>query len=123
MTKRRSRGPQGSTRAKADEGSVSARRFRSGRVVRLLLLGATVALAAVLATSSVRTWIDQREQLDEARREASELDARIESLQAEIATRTSEDGARIDALCFGPYVEPGVEVYSIPGVDGCVSAD
>jgi cell division protein FtsB len=92
-------------------------------VVRLLLLGATVALAAVLATSSVRTWIDQREQLDEARREASELDARIESLQAEIATRTSEDGARIDALCFGPYVEPGVEVYSIPGVDGCVSAD
>jgi cell division protein FtsB len=98
------------------------RRFRSGRVVRLLLLGATLALAAALATSSVRTWIDQREQLDEARREASDLDARIESLQAEIATRTSEDGARIDALCFGPYVEPGVEVYSIPGVDGCVSA-
>jgi hypothetical protein len=102
--------------------TASPRRFRSGRVVRLLLLGATVALAAALATSSVRTWIDQREQLDEARREASDLDARIESLQAEITTRTSEDGARIDALCFGPYVEPGVEVYSIPGVDGCVSA-
>jgi len=92
-------------------------------VVRILLIGATVALAAALATSSVRTWIDQREQLEDARREASELDARIESLQSEIATRTSEDGARIEALCFGPYVEPGVEVYSIPGVDGCVSAD
>ena len=100
-----------------------ARRFRSGRIVRVLMIGATLALAAVLGTSSVRTWMTQRDQVSDARREASELDARIASLEAEIATRTSDQGARIEALCFGPYVEVGVEVYSVPGVDGCVSTD
>ena len=99
-----------------------ARRFRSGRIVRLLLIGATITLAGALGTSSIRTWVDQREQLDGADREAIELDARIVSLEAEIATRTSEEAARIEALCFGPYVEPGVEVYSVPGVDGAASA-
>lgn len=99
------------------------RRFRSGRFVRVMLIGATVALAAVLGASSVRTWANQRNQLEGARREASELDTRIASLEAEIATRTTDEGARIEALCFGPYVEPGVEVYSIPGVDGCVSGN
>ena len=97
------------------------RRFRSGRFVRFALIGATVALAVVLGASSVGTWAEQRQQLDDARREAAELDDRIASLEAEIATRTSDEGARIEALCFGPYVEPGVEVYSIPGVSGCVS--
>ena len=87
------------------------------------MIGTTVALAAVLAASSVRTWLEQRQQIDDARQEADHLDARIRSLEAEIATRTSDEGARIEALCFGPYVEPGVEVYSIPGVDGCVSGD
>ena len=113
------RGGSRKERRRSDE--TPARRFRSGRFVRLLLIGATIMLAVALGTSSVRTWVDQREQLDGARREASELDDRIASLEAEIATRTSAEGARIEALCFGPYVEPGVEVYSIPGVDGCVS--
>jgi len=91
--------------------------------VRMVLIGLTITLAAVLGASSVRTWANQRSQIDEARRDADELDARIASLEAEIATRTSEEGARIEALCFGPYVEPGVEVYSIPGVDGCVTGN
>jgi len=86
-----------------------------------LLIGATITLAGALGTSSIRTWVNQRDQLDGADREATELDTRIASLEAEIATRTSEESSRIEALCFGPYVEPGVEVYSIPGVDGCVS--
>ena len=103
------------------KGDAPPRRFRSGRFVRVLLIGATVGLAVVLGASSVRTWAEQRDQLDDARREAADLDARIASLEAEIATRTSDEGARIEALCFGPYVEPGVEVYSIPGVSGCVS--
>lgn len=91
--------------------------------MRAVLIAATVSLAGVLGASSVRTWANQRNQLENARREASELDARVASLEAEIATRTSDEGARIEALCFGPYVEPGVEVYSIPGVDGCVSGN
>lgn len=117
-------GPAGRVRSRKEGPSsdeISARRFRSGRIVRLLLIGATITLAGALGTSSIRTWVNQRDQLDGADREASELDTRIASLEAEIATRTSEEGARIEALCFGPYVEPGVEVYSIPGVDGCVS--
>lgn len=104
-----------------DQPEAPPRRFRSGLSVRVALIGATVALATLLGASSVRTWINQRDQVDDARRDAVELDARIASLEAEIATRTSSEGSRIEALCFGPYVEPGVEVYSIPGVDGCVS--
>ncbi len=127
---RRSQRPAGRAGRKRTEAGPDAdrpsdgsprRRFRSGHFVRFLLIAASVVVAATLGASSVRTWIDQRDQLDDARREASELDERIASLEAEIATRTSDEGARIEALCFGPYVEPGVEVYSIPGIDGCVS--
>ncbi|MFQ5556998.1 MAG: septum formation initiator family protein [Acidimicrobiales bacterium] len=97
------------------------RRLRSGLLVRSLLLVTTLGLAAMLGASSVGTWLDQREQLDSARREAAELDARIAQLESEIAVRTSPEGARIEALCFGPYVEPGTELYTVHGVAGCVT--
>ena len=98
------------------------RRFRSGYLVRALLISGTVALAVLLGASSVQTWFEQRDQTVEAERVNEELDARVAALEAEIARRTSEEGARREALCFGPYVEPGTEVYAIPGVSGCVTS-
>ena len=52
------------------------RRFRSGRFVRAVLIGATIGFAVLLGASSVSTWAEQRDQLDDARREAADLDAR-----------------------------------------------
>ena len=91
---------------------------------RLLLagLGVAMAVAAVLlGASSVRTWMDQNAQQREAESLGVELDARISVLEGEIARRTSDDGVRREALCFGPYVEPGTEVYAVMGLEGCVT--
>ena len=91
---------------------------------RLLLVGlslAMVAAAVLLGASSVRTWMDQNAQRQEAESLATELDARIADLEGEVARRTSDDGVRREALCFGPYVEPGTEVYAVMGLEGCVS--
>ncbi len=91
---------------------------------RLLLAGLGVAMvvaAVLLGASSVRTWMDQNAQQEEAESVGAELDARIDALEGEIARRTSDDGVRREALCFGPYVEPGTEVYAVMGLEGCVS--
>lgn len=91
---------------------------------RLLLVGLSLAMvgaAVMLGASSVRTWMDQNAQRQEAESLATELDARIADLEGEVARRTSDDGVRREALCFGPYVEPGTEVYAVMGLEGCVS--
>ena len=91
---------------------------------RLLLVGlgaAMVVAAVLLGASSVRTWMDQNAQQQEAESLGAELDARITALEGEIARRTSDDGVRREALCFGPYVEPGTEVYAVMGLEGCVT--
>ena len=91
---------------------------------RLLLAGLGVAMvvaAVLLGASSVRTWMDQNAQQQEAESLGAELDARIAALEGEIARRTSADGVRREALCFGPYVEPGTEVYAVMGLEGCVT--
>ena len=91
---------------------------------RLLLVGLAVAMVAaalLLGASSVRTWMDQNAQQREAESVGAELDARIATLEGEVARRTSDDGVRREALCFGPYVEPGIEVYAVMGLEGCVS--
>ncbi len=91
---------------------------------RLLLMGlgvAMVAAALLLGASSVRTWMDQNAQQAEAESLAVEIDGRIAALEAEVARRTSDDGVRREALCFGPYVEPGTEIYAVMGLEGCVS--
>ena len=91
---------------------------------RSLLVGLVVAMVAaalLLGASSVRTWMDQNAQRREAQTIATELDARIAELEGEVARRTSNDGVRREALCFGPYVEPGTEVYAVMGLEGCVS--
>ena len=98
--------------------------MRSYRWPRLLPIGvfvAQMATASLLGTSSVRTWTDQNAQREEAEALAAELDARIDELESEIERRTSGDGVKREALCFGPFVEPGTEVYAVMGLEGCVS--
>ena len=91
---------------------------------RLLLVGLVVAMvvaAVLLGASSVRTWMDQNAQQQEAESLGIELNARITALEGEIARRTSDGGVRREALCFGPYVKPGTEVYAVMGLEGCVT--
>ncbi len=86
----------------------------------VLVLGLFVA-AAFLGASSVRTWFDQNRQRVEAEQTADELDAQITAWEGEIARRTSPEAVRQAALCFGPYVEPGTEVYAVLGLTGCLA--
>ena len=98
--------------------------MRSAWWHRGLLVGLAVAMVAaalLLGASSVRTWMDQNAQQEEAESLAAELDTRIADLEGEVARRTSEGGVRREALCFGPYVDPGTEVYAVMGLEGCVS--
>ena len=98
--------------------------MRSAWWHRLLLMGLAVAMvvaALFLGASSVRTWMDQNDQQAKAESLAAEMEGRVAGLEDEIARRTSDDGVRREALCFGPYVEPGTEVYAVIGLQGCVS--
>ena len=96
-----------------------------GKWARRLLLAAlvvgTVSAAALLGASSVRTWMELNEQQTVAEHAAVDLDERIVELEREIDRRTSAEAVRQAALCFGPYVEPGTEVYTILGLEGCVA--
>ena len=98
--------------------------MRSAWFHRLLMAGlvvATLVAALVFGASSVRTWMDQNVQVAEAEQVAEVLEGRIAELEAEVARRRSDDGVRREALCFGPYVEPGTEVYAVIGLQGCVT--
>lgn len=82
---------------------------------------AVLTIAYVIGPSSVRTAIEQRRQTQQAEHEAARLDTRIAELTAEVEVRTSPEGVLREALCFGHYVEPGVELYAVVGVSGCVT--
>jgi len=97
------------------------RRARSGVVARTVLFAATLAVGIGLASFPVSTWLEQRSELRDARAQRSELIEQIDGINIEIAQRIGPDGVAKAAKCFGPYVEPGSEVYSVPGVEGCVS--
>ncbi len=97
-------------------------RSRSTIVIRTLLLAVTLAVGVGLASFPVDTWFDQRSELREAQVERDELVDQIDLINAEIDQRLGPEGVAKAAKCFGPYVEPGSEVYSVPGVEGCVTA-
>ncbi len=98
-----------------------ARRFRSGLLVRAVLFAATLALGVGLASFPVSTWFQQRTELRDSQAQRQELVDQIATINTEIDLRVGPDGVAKAAKCFGPYVEPGSEVYSVPGVEGCVS--
>ena len=113
-------------KAAAKESAKSAARLGLRRAWwhRLTLVGlglATLVAAVVFGASSVQTWMDQNAQLEEAEEAAAELNGQILELNDDIARRTTSDGVRREALCYGPYVAPGTEVYAVMGLRGCVS--
>ncbi len=98
-------------------------RFRSGLVVRGGLIAATIAVGAGLAAFPVGDWRDQQEELDTSRTRQAELEAEIGQIREEIDAVSGPDGIEERGMCFGPYVVPGVETYSVPGVNGCTGRD
>ena len=98
-------------------------RPRSGRVVRALLFVATLGVGVGLAAIPVGTWMDQRDELDDARRRQGELQTEIDGINADIQRIIGEEGLEEAALCYGQYVEPGEEVYGIPGLQGCITGE
>ncbi len=88
--------------------------------MRTGLIAATIAAGAGLAAIPVGDWFEQQSELDDARSRQAELQAEIDGIQLEIESITGESGIEERSLCFGPYVAPGVETYSIPGVRGCL---
>ena len=90
------------------------------RLVLVALVAGTLAAAALFGASSVGTWFDQNAQRADAEHAAMEFEGRIAELEDKITRRTSDEGVRREALCFGPFVEPGTEVYAVMGLNGCV---
>ncbi len=119
-SKRKATTPVGRRRATRTE---PPRPIRSGRVVRTALFAMTLAAGVGLAAYPIGDWIDQREEVDAARDRNAQLRAEVDQLDAQLETLTGEEGVEIRGLCFGPYVEPGVETYTVPGVSGCVDHD
>lgn len=92
------------------------------RLLLVTLFAGTLGEAVMFGASSVGTWFDQNAQRADAEHIAVQLETRIAELTDEIDRRTATDGVRREALCFGPYVEPGTEVYAVMGLNGCVGA-
>ena len=90
------------------------------QLILLILFAGTLGAAVVYGASSVGTWFDQNAHRADAEHVAMQLEARIAELTAELDRRTSDDGVRREALCFGHYVEPGTELYAVMGLSGCV---
>lgn len=90
------------------------------RLFILMLAVTTVGTIVMFGASSVKTSIKQRQQIIETEHQAELLDEEIAKLTAQVRIRTSPEGGLREALCFGPYVEPGTEVYAIVGLNGCV---
>ncbi len=99
-----------------------AKARKRSRLVLILVASAVIVVVAVgLASFPVSTWFEQRAELRESQAQRQELVDQIESINREIELRVGPDGVAKAAKCFGPYVAPGSEVYSVPGVEGCVA--
>ncbi len=96
--------------------------FRSGRVVRAVLIVATFVFCVAVAAFPLRTWYDQRAEHREAELRNAELINAIEASDIRIAAKVDEAGVRRDAKCFSHFVEVGDELYTVPGVRGCMPA-
>ena len=88
--------------------------------VMLLLAVGFLLLAGVLVEPSVSSYMDRRSELESVKAERDAIQAEIDEINADVEGITDDEGLRIEARCFGPYVAPGEEVYSIPGLKGCV---
>lgn len=100
----------------------SASRSRHlGLVIRVLLVAVVLAAGVGLASFPVSTFFDQRSELRDLQAQRRALVEQIDSIDVQIARRVGPDGVAKAAKCVGLYVEPGSEVYSVPGVEGCVA--
>lgn len=93
------------------------------RIVRVVLVAATLGVGVALAAIPVDNWMDQRAERDDARMRRAELEADIAQIEADIERVVGDEGLEIAARCYGPFVDVGEEVYAIPGLQGCVGAD
>lgn len=98
-----------------------ARAPRAGRIVRAGLAAVTLAVGVGLAAIPVGNWFEQRDELDDARERRAELQTEIEGIERDIDGILGPDGIDVAARCRSFYVEPGEEVYAIPGLQGCVT--
>jgi len=92
-----------------------------GFLVRVLLVAVTLAVGVGLASFPVSTWFEQRSELRDSQAQRQQLVDQIDSIDLQIEQRVGPDGVAKAAKCVGLYVEPGSEVYSVPGVEGCVA--
>ena len=88
--------------------------------VLFLLVVAFALLAGVLVQPSVSSYMEQRRELESVKAEHEALQAEIDEINADIEGFIDDEGLRNEARCYGPFVEPGEEVYSVPGLKGCV---
>lgn len=85
-----------------------------------LLVAAFLLLAGVLVEPSVSRYLEQRSELEDVKEDRARLRAEIAEINSDIEGITNDRGVRHAARCYGPFVEPGEEVYSVPGLQGCV---
>ena len=90
------------------------------KTLLFLLVAGFVLLAAVLVEPAVRGYLEQRSELASVKDERAALKAEIAEINADIEGIIDDKGLRNEARCYGPFVEPGEEVYSVPGLKGCV---
>ncbi len=90
------------------------------KTVLFLLVAAFVLLAGVLVEPAVSGYLEQRSELASVKDERAALEAEIAEINADIEGIIDDEGLRNEARCYGPFVEPGEEVYSVPGLKGCV---
>ena len=94
---------------------------RVNRIVRAALVAATLAVGVGLAAFPVGNWMEQREELEDARLRRAGLEAEIAEIHADIEAVVGDEGLELAARCYGPFVDVGEEVYAIPGLRGCVT--
>ena len=90
------------------------------KTILFLLVAGFVLLAGVLLEPEVRSYLEQRRELASVKEERAALEVEIAEINADIEGIIDDEGLRNEARCYGPFVEPGEEVYSVPGLKGCV---